>query len=81
MSKRPANGAKIVIVAHRVGRLVSRYRIERPGGKEQVEQLILRGTPNYGLPRSFLALSGSAGSPLLRFMKEKTRSIPPLLPS
>jgi pSer/pThr/pTyr-binding forkhead associated (FHA) protein len=73
-AKRLGSRAKIVIVAHSVGGLVSRYWIERLGGKDQVERLIQMGTPNYGLVRSFLTLAGGSGAPL-GLMKEKARSI------
>jgi len=41
---------KLVIIAHSMGGLVSRYFIERLGGNKVVTQLVMLGTPNNGTP-------------------------------
>jgi pSer/pThr/pTyr-binding forkhead associated (FHA) protein/pimeloyl-ACP methyl ester carboxylesterase len=41
----------LTIIAHSMGCLVSRYYVERLGGKNKVERLILLGGPHYGSPR------------------------------
>lgn len=41
-------GKKIDILAHSMGGLVSRYLIEKDGGKDFVNRLIMCGTPNGG---------------------------------
>ena len=42
------DGKQLTILAHSMGGLVSRWMIEREGGKEFVDRLILAGTPNSG---------------------------------
>jgi pimeloyl-ACP methyl ester carboxylesterase len=46
----PQHGKTLHIVAHSMGGLVSRWLIEREGGQELVQQLIMLGTPNAGSP-------------------------------
>lgn len=40
--------AKVDLVAHSMGGLVSRYYIKSLGGSSSVDSLIMMGTPNYG---------------------------------
>ncbi|SDF90290.1 Lecithin:cholesterol acyltransferase [Dyadobacter soli] len=42
------DGKKLVMVAHSMGGLVSRYMIEELGGDKFVDKLIMAGTPNGG---------------------------------
>lgn len=44
----PGCGKELVVVAHSMGGLVSRWYIERLGGRELVSRLIMCGTPNAG---------------------------------
>jgi pimeloyl-ACP methyl ester carboxylesterase len=44
------HGKTLHIVAHSMGGLVSRWFIEREGGKDMVNHLIMLGTPNNGSP-------------------------------
>ena len=44
------HGKNLHIVAHSMGGLVSRWFIEREGGKEVVQHLVMLGTPNAGSP-------------------------------
>jgi pSer/pThr/pTyr-binding forkhead associated (FHA) protein len=46
----------IKIVAHSLGTLVSRYYIERVGGKDRVNKLILMGGPHLGTPNAVSSL-------------------------
>ena len=46
------HGKELQIVAHSMGGLVSRWFIEREGGNEIVQHLIMLGTPNAGSPWS-----------------------------
>ena len=46
------HGKKLHIVAHSMGGLVSRWFIEREGGKAIAQHLIMLGTPNEGTPWS-----------------------------
>lgn len=41
---------KLIIIAHSMGGLVSRWFIEKAGGDKVVKQLIMLGTPNNGTP-------------------------------
>jgi len=46
----------IVLIAHSLGSLVSRYYIEQLGGKNKVERVIFLGGPHYGVPRAIANL-------------------------
>ena len=46
----------IKLVAHSLGTLVSRYYIERLGGKDKVDKLILMGGPHLGTPAAVSSL-------------------------
>jgi pSer/pThr/pTyr-binding forkhead associated (FHA) protein len=49
-------GAPLTIIAHSLGTLVSRYYVERLGGKSRVERLILMGGPHQGTPAAVSSL-------------------------
>jgi pSer/pThr/pTyr-binding forkhead associated (FHA) protein len=49
-------GAPITIIAHSMGSLVTRYYVERLGGKKKVERIVLLGGPQSGTPYSFAGL-------------------------
>lgn len=44
------HGKKLIIVAHSIGGLVSRYFVEKMGGASIVRHLVMLGTPNGGTP-------------------------------
>ncbi len=46
----PGHNKKLVIVAHSMGGLVSRWLIEKEGGAAMVSHLVMYGTPNNGTP-------------------------------
>ena len=46
----------IKLVAHSLGTLVSRYYVERLGGKDKVDKLILMGGPHLGTPAAVSSL-------------------------
>ncbi len=46
----------VTLIAHSLGCLVSRYYVERLGGKRRVERLILLGGPHYGVPKALANL-------------------------
>lgn len=48
--------APVKIIAHSLGTLVSRYYIERCGGKSKVDRLILMGGPHLGTPNAVSSL-------------------------
>jgi pSer/pThr/pTyr-binding forkhead associated (FHA) protein len=43
--------APITLIAHSLGTLVSRYYVEKLGGKKQVGRLVLIGGPHQGVPK------------------------------
>ena len=47
---RADDGKRLVVLAHSMGGLVSRWFIEKEGGASVVDRLILCGTPNEGSP-------------------------------
>lgn len=44
------DGKRVTVLAHSMGGLVSRWFIEREGGKAVVDHLVMCGTPNNGSP-------------------------------
>lgn len=46
----PNHGKNLTVVAHSMGGLVSRWLVEKEGGNQMVNMLILVGTPNAGSP-------------------------------
>ena len=70
----------IALIAHSLGCLVSRYYVERLGGKSLVGRLILLGGPHAGVPK---ALTSLARGPDLPFgiMGEQLRGILATFPS
>ena len=46
----------VKLVAHSLGTLVSRYYVERYGGKDKVDKLILMGGPHLGTPNAVSSL-------------------------
>ena len=71
----------ITLIAHSLGTLVSRYYVERLGGKDKVGRLILMGGPHLGTPKS--ATSLVLGPNLLPFglFGERLRHVLMTLPS
>jgi pSer/pThr/pTyr-binding forkhead associated (FHA) protein len=55
----------VTIIAHSLGCLVARYYVERLGGKEVVDRLVLLGGPHAGVPKAVTALA--RGPDLLPF--------------
>lgn len=55
----------ITLIAHSLGTLVSRYYVEKLGGKSRVERLILIGGPHKGVPK--IAANLLTGVDLLPF--------------
>ena len=46
----------VIIIAHSLGTLVSRYYIEKLGGRTKVERVILMGGPHLGVPKALVGL-------------------------
>jgi len=62
--------AKVTLITHSLGGLVARYYVERLGGKEHVERLVMMGIPSYGVVGAFLTLLQGFEMPL-GIMQEK----------
>jgi pSer/pThr/pTyr-binding forkhead associated (FHA) protein len=71
----------LVIIAHSLGTMVSRYYIERLGGKGRVERVILLGGPHRGVVKALTSLL--AAPELLPFgiMGERLRQVCMTFPS
>jgi pimeloyl-ACP methyl ester carboxylesterase len=54
-------GAPVTIIAHSLGTLVTRYYVERLGGKRLVERIILMGGPHHGTPGGLAAILHGPG--------------------
>jgi pSer/pThr/pTyr-binding forkhead associated (FHA) protein len=63
----------VTIIAHSLGTLVTRYYVERLGGKKVVERIILMGGPHYGTPKGLLAILYGPGLLPLGIGDEKIR--------
>jgi pimeloyl-ACP methyl ester carboxylesterase len=44
------HGKNLIVIAHSMGGLLSRWMIEKLGGNKQVSKLVMLGTPNNGTP-------------------------------
>lgn len=71
----------VVIIAHSMGSLVSRYYVERLGGKKKVSRMIFLGGPHYGAPKALMTLL--FGPKLLPFglLGERLREVIATFPS
>jgi pSer/pThr/pTyr-binding forkhead associated (FHA) protein len=71
----------ITIIAHSLGTLVSRYYVERLGGKDKVGRLLLLGGPHQGVPKIVASLT--TGPDLLPFglMGERLAQLVQTFPS
>jgi pSer/pThr/pTyr-binding forkhead associated (FHA) protein len=71
----------ITLIAHSLGCLVSRYYVERLGGKHKVGRLILLGGPHYGYPKAISHLL--SGPDLLPFglLGDRLRQVISTFPS
>jgi pSer/pThr/pTyr-binding forkhead associated (FHA) protein len=65
--------APITIIAHSMGCLVSRWYVERLGGKQRIGRLILVGGPHLGAPRAVAELLGGTKSLHQRLVGERVR--------
>lgn len=71
----------IHLIAHSMGCLVSRYYVERLGGRDRVGRLILLGGPHRGVPKAVVSLL--VGPKLLPFglLGERLREVIATFPS
>jgi pSer/pThr/pTyr-binding forkhead associated (FHA) protein len=71
----------VTIIGHSLGTLVSRYYVERAGGKRRVERLMLMGTPNLGTVKGMTYfLTGAALLPF-GLMGDRLRRVLMTFPS
>ncbi len=71
----------VILIAHSMGSLVSRYYVERLGGKKKVSRVIFLGGPHYGSPKALMTIL--FGPKLLPFglMGERLREVISTFPS
>jgi pSer/pThr/pTyr-binding forkhead associated (FHA) protein len=71
----------VIIIAHSMGSLVSRYYVECLGGKKKVSRIIFLGGPHYGAPKALMTLL--FGPKLLPFglLGERLREVISTFPS
>jgi pSer/pThr/pTyr-binding forkhead associated (FHA) protein len=71
----------ITIIAHSLGCLVSRYYVDRLGGKKKVDRLILMGGPHQGSPKAISGLLFGRGLLPFGLMGERLRKVLATFPS
>ncbi len=71
----------LVIVAHSLGTMVSRYYIERLGGKNRVERVILMGGPHRGVVKALTSLLDTPDVLPFGIMGERLRQVSMTFPS
>ena len=71
----------VTIIAHSLGTLVSRYYVEKYGGKDKVERLVLMGGPQYGTPKSLAIIMVGPGLLPFGFGDERMRQVLNTMPS
>jgi pSer/pThr/pTyr-binding forkhead associated (FHA) protein len=73
--------APITIIAHSLGTLVTRYYVEKLGGKRFVERIILMGGPHYGTPKGLAAILAGPGLLPFGMGDERMRAVLATFPS
>jgi pSer/pThr/pTyr-binding forkhead associated (FHA) protein len=73
--------APTTIIAHSLGTLVTRYYVERLGGKRFVERIILMGGPHYGAPGALAAILNGPGMLPFGMGDERMRAVLATFPS
>lgn len=63
----------VIIIAHSLGTLVSRYFVEVLGGSAKVERLVLVGGPHFGVPHIAGALAAGPQIPMFGGLSKKVR--------
>jgi pSer/pThr/pTyr-binding forkhead associated (FHA) protein len=71
----------ITLIAHSMGCLVSRYYVEKLGGKRVVNRLILIGGPHSGTPKTLQAFAAFGKQPLIYSVAEQFQRAIASLPS
>jgi pimeloyl-ACP methyl ester carboxylesterase len=71
----------VTILAHSLGTLVTRYYVERLGGKDVVERIILMGGPHSGTPKGLTAILVGPGMLPFNVGAERMRNVLSTFPS
>jgi pSer/pThr/pTyr-binding forkhead associated (FHA) protein len=71
----------LIIIAHSLGTMVSRYYIERLGGKGRVERVILMGGPHRGVVKALTSLIAAPDLLPFGIMGERLRLVSMSFPS
>lgn len=71
----------VVLIAHSMGCLVSRYYVEMLGGKSVVSRLVLIGGPHRGAPKTLQAFAAFGKQPLIYGIAEPFQRAIASLPS
>jgi pSer/pThr/pTyr-binding forkhead associated (FHA) protein len=71
----------ITIIAHSLGCLVSRYYVERLGGKKKTDRLIMMGGPHHGSPKAISGLLFGRGLLPFGLMGDRLRGVLATFPS
>ena len=69
----PDPTTKVILIAHSMGCLVTRYFLEVLGGDQMAERVILMGGPHLGTPKIVLALLTGKGLLPLNLINDKIR--------
>jgi pimeloyl-ACP methyl ester carboxylesterase len=73
--------APLTIIGHSLGALITRYYVERLGGKRFAERIILMGGPHYGTPGALAAILYGPGILPLGMGAERMREVLATFPS
>jgi len=71
----------LILVGHSLGTMVSRYYIERLGGKNRVERVILMGGPHHGVVKALTSLLVAPELLPFGIMGERLRQVSMTFPS
>ncbi len=71
----------LIIIAHSLGTMVSRYYIERLGGKGRVERVILMGGPHRGVVKALTSMLSAPDVLPFGIMGERLRKVSMTFPS
>lgn len=69
------SGAKAILIGHSNGGIVSRWYIEKEGGKDHVSRLFLMGSPWDGAPKAFQVLQDGFDVFLMRIFDRSDGSL------
>jgi pSer/pThr/pTyr-binding forkhead associated (FHA) protein len=74
-------GQPLIIIGHSLGTMVSRFYIERLGGKSRVERVILMGGPHRGVVKALTSLLSAPELLPFGIMGERLRQVSMSFPS